>query len=91
MSIVIDKKQFELQVLFIKWCKFGLKLKVKKKRRGKSRDKDNTLVIMKNESLWGVDNKFTICMQKVKSLLKQATPLQICSAPFLNSQEARKI
>ena len=46
---------------------------------------------MKNESLWGVDNKFTICMQSIKSLLKQTTPLQICSAPFLNSQEARKI
>ena len=75
MSIVIDKKQFKLQVLFIKWCKFGLKLKVKN-GRGKSRDKDNTIVIMKNESLWGVDNKFTICMQKVKSLLKQTTPLQ---------------
>ena len=48
-------------------------------------DKDNTLVIMKNESFWGVDIKFTIRMRKVKSLLKQTTPLQVCTAPFLHS------
>ena len=48
-------------------------------------DKDNTLVIMKNESFWGVDIKFTIRMRKVKSLLKQTTPFQICTNPFLNS------
>ena len=29
-------------------------------------------------------------MRKVKSLLKQTTPLQICSAPFLNSPELWK-
>ena len=55
---------------------------------GKSRDTDNTLVIMKNECLWGVDIEFKILMRKVKSLLKQTTPLEICSAPFLNSPEA---
>ena len=42
---------------------------------------------MKNESFWGVDIKFTIRMRKVKSLLKQITPFQICTAPFLNSPE----
>ena len=42
---------------------------------------------MKNECLWGVDIEFKILMRKVKSLLKQTTPLQICSAPFLNSPE----
>ena len=41
---------------------------------------------MKNEGLWGVDIEFKI-MQKVKSPLKQTTPLQICIAPFLNSPE----
>ena len=50
-------------------------------------DKDNTLVIMKNESFWGVDIKSTIRMRKVKSLLKQTTPFQICTNPFLNSPE----
>ena len=54
---------------------------------GKSRDIDNTLVIMKNECLWEVDIEFKILMRKVKSLLKQTTPLEICSAPFLNSPE----
>ena len=54
---------------------------------GKSRDKDNTLVIMKKERLWGVDIEFKMSMRKVKSLLKQTTPLQICTAPFLNSPE----
>ena len=48
---------------------------------GKSRDTDNTLVIMKNECLWEVDIEFKILMRKVKSLLKRTTPLQICSAP----------
>ena len=42
---------------------------------------------MKNESLWEIYVKFKIFMRKVKSLLKQITPLQICSAPFLNSPE----
>ena len=42
---------------------------------------------MKNECLWGVDIEFKILMRKVKSLLKQTTPLQICSTPFLNSPE----
>ena len=42
---------------------------------------------MKNESLWEIYVKFKIFMRKVKSLLKQTTPLQICSAPFLNSPE----
>ena len=42
---------------------------------------------MKNECLWGVDIEFKILMRKVKSLLIQTTPLQICSAPFLNSLE----
>ena len=42
---------------------------------------------MKNECLWGVDIEFKILMRKAKSLLKQTTPLQICSAPFLNSPE----
>ena len=42
---------------------------------------------MKNECLWGVDIEFEMFMQKVKSLLKQTTPLQICTAPFLNSPE----
>ena len=42
---------------------------------------------MKNECLWGVDIEFKILMRKVKSPLKQTTPLQICSAPFLNSPE----
>ena len=42
---------------------------------------------MKNECLWGVDIEFKILMRKVKSLLKRTTPLQICSAPFLNSPE----
>ena len=37
--------------------------------------------------LMGVDIEFKILMRKVKSLLKQTTPLQICSAPFLNSPE----
>ena len=54
---------------------------------GKSLDTDNTLVIMKNECLWEVDIEFNILMRKVKSLLKQTTPLEICSAPFLNSPE----
>ena len=31
---------------------------------------DNTLVIMKNECLWGVDIELKILMRKVKSLLK---------------------
>ena len=44
---------------------------------------------MKNECLWEVDIEFKILMQKVKSPLKQTTPLQICSAPFLNSPEAQ--
>ena len=43
---------------------------------------------MKNECLWGVNIEFKISMRKVKSLLKQTTPLQICSAPFLNSPES---
>ena len=51
---------------------------------------DNTLVIMKNECLWGVDIELKILMRKVKSLLKQTTPLQICSASFLNSPEHKK-
>ena len=38
---------------------------------------------MKNECLWGVNIEFKISMRKVKSLLKQTTPLQICSAPFV--------
>ena len=42
---------------------------------------------MKNKCLLGVDIEFKILMRKVKSPLKQTTPLQICSAPFLNSQE----
>ena len=42
---------------------------------------------MKNECLWRVDIEFKILMRRVKSLLKQTTPLQICSAPFLNSPE----
>ena len=42
---------------------------------------------MKNECLWGVDIEFKMSMRKVKSLLKQTTPLQICIAPFLNSPE----
>ena len=42
---------------------------------------------MKNECLWGVDIKLKILMRKVKSLLKETTPFQICSAPFLNSPE----
>ena len=42
---------------------------------------------MKNECLWRVDIELKILMRKVKSLLKQTTPLQICSAPFLNSPE----
>ena len=49
-----------------------------------SRDKDNTLIIMKNECLWGVDIEFKMFMQKVKSVLKQTTPLQICTAPFIH-------
>ena len=44
-------------------------------------------VTHKHECLWGVDIEFTILMRKVKSLLKQTTPLKIGSAPFLNSQE----
>ena len=40
----------------------------------KSRDTDNTLVIMENECLWGVDIEFKILMRKGKSLLKQTTP-----------------
>ena len=42
---------------------------------------------MKNECFWGVDIEFKILMRKAKSLLKQTTPLQICSAPLLNSPE----
>ena len=42
---------------------------------------------MKIECLRGVDIEFKILMRKVKSLLKQTTPLQICSAPFVNSRE----
>ena len=42
---------------------------------------------MKNECSWEVDIEFKILMRKVKSPLKQTTPLQICSAPFLNSPE----
>ena len=42
---------------------------------------------MKNECLWGIDIEFKMFMRKVKSLLKQTTPLQICTAPFLNSPE----
>ena len=42
---------------------------------------------MKNKCLWGVDIEFKMFMRKVKSLLKQTTPLQICTAPFLNSPE----
>ena len=42
---------------------------------------------MKIECLRGVDIEFKILMRKVKSLLKQTTPLQICSAPFVNSPE----
>ena len=42
---------------------------------------------MKNECLWGVDIEFKILMRKVKSPLKQTTPLQICCAPFLNTPE----
>ena len=53
----------------------------------KLRDTGNTLVIEGNECLWGVDTEFKILMRKVKSPLKQTTPLQICSAPFLNSPE----
>ena len=45
---------------------------------------------MKNECLWGVDNEFKILMRKAKPLLKQTTPLQICSAPFLNSPEGKQ-
>ena len=41
-----------------------------------------TQVIMR-----GVDIKLKILMRKVKSLLKETTPFQICSAPFLNSPE----
>ena len=37
-------------------------------------DTDYTLVIMKNEHLWGVDIEFKILMRKVKSPLKQTTP-----------------
>ena len=37
--------------------------------------------------LMGVDIEFKMFMRKVKSLLKQTTPLQICTAPFLNSPE----
>ena len=37
--------------------------------------------------LRGVDIKLKILMRKVKSLLKETTPFQICSAPFLNSPE----
>ena len=33
--------------------------------------------------LMGVHIEFKILMRKVKSPLKQTTPLQICSAPFL--------
>ena len=43
---------------------------------------------MKNECLWGVDIEFRILMPKLKSPLKQTIPLQICSAPFLNSPES---
>ena len=53
----------------------------------KSRDTDNTLVIMKNGCLWEVNIGFKILKRKVKSPLKQTTPLKICSAPFLNSPE----
>ena len=42
---------------------------------------------MKNECLLGVDIEFKILMRKAKSVLKQTTPLQICSASFLNSPE----
>ena len=49
---------------------------------GKSPDKDNTLVILKNECLWGVDIKFEIFVRKVKSLIKQATlPNLQCPIP----------
>ena len=37
--------------------------------------------------LRGVDIKLKILMRKVKSLLKETTPFQICSAPFLNRSE----
>ena len=86
VSLVIEKKWIKLQVLFIKWCKLRMKQKAKI-GCGKSLDTDNTLVIMKNECLWEVDIEFKILMRKVKSSLKQTTPLQICSAPFLNSPE----
>ena len=56
-------------MLFIKWCKFGLKKKVKN-GCDKSRDTGNTLVIERNECLWGVDIEFKILMRKVKPLLK---------------------
>ena len=39
----------------------------------------------------GVHIEFKILMRKVKSPLKQTTPLQICSAPFLNSPEKSRI
>ena len=35
---------------------------------------------MKNQCLWGVDIEFKMFMQKVKSLQKQTTPLQLCTA-----------
>ena len=34
-----------------------------------------------------IDIEFKMFMRKVISLLKQTTPLQICTAPFLNSPE----
>ena len=46
---------------------------------------------MNNQCLWEVDIEFKILMQKVKSLLKQTTPLQICSPPFLNSPEIKSM
>ena len=45
------------------------------------------IIQKKNECLLVVDIKFKIFMRRVKSLLKQSNPLQICSAPFLNSPE----
>ena len=49
---------------------------------GKSRDKDNSLVIMKNECLWVVDIEFKILMRKGKSLLKQTTPSIFLQSPI---------
>ena len=56
----------------------------------KSRDTDNTLVIMKNGCLWEVDIGFKILMRKVKSPLKQTTPLQIwCLVHLLKGSLAK--